>query len=410
MNKIHQDIVVILAKKPELGKVKTRIAKDTSEAFALKLAIASLDDLVINVNNSNYYDLVVATDNLEDLRWFEKNYGISGITLDRQEGADLSKKLTYIFQTLTIEYGYEKVILIPMDIPYIQSEEIISSFSRLENINYVLGPETNGGIYLIGMTNKSFNENIFDNVAWSTIDSSKTLLKNLTKANTYELKLKNDINTFPDILGSKELIQLSCPKLYTFLNSENYFSEEKRFTDFDTLDICLPTISVIIERQYKKCTEILMQTRYKPASDPKYSGYREIPSGLIKKYESAIDAAVREVKEETGISINKKEMKSNLKKFKIDKDNNLISYEPFCVSQQLKGSRSYLNIGFLFNLTKYKVNLVSNKDEAKDLSWVNIRQVQKTLEIKNNNIFPINIPILKKYFELKTKTNHERKQ
>ena len=402
MNQTHNNVVIILAKKPDIGRVKTRIAKDTSNSFAYKVSVSSLEDLLNNLNNSNYFDLVVGTDTAEDLEWYERTYNIGGITINIPTEANLSERMKYVFSNLTGEYGYHKVILIPMDMPFIQSEEIISAFSRLDNFSYVLGPETNGGIFLIGMTNKTYKAKMFNNVAWSTAHSFENLLQNFGRRETYRLKLKEDINTFPDLLANRDQIKLYCPKLYELLHQEGYYIEHgNRFVDFDTINIPLPVVSAIVERENKGTAEILLQTRNKPTTDPVYSGRLEIPSGLINRYEDASSAVIREVKEETGLNVTLNISKNPKEYFHGDKNDSVLSYEPFCVTQQIKGGRSYLSLSFICQLENQDGSLTENKYETINPNWVSLKKVRKMLADKPDSFFILNIPVLKKYLDLK---------
>ncbi|MFH1407956.1 MAG: DUF2064 domain-containing protein [Patescibacteria group bacterium] len=211
-------VTVILAKKPELGKVKSRIANVTSEDFALKLALASIEDVTSNLR-SNSYNLIVATDALEDLRWFEELHNLTGITILPSKDKNLSYKMRFVFNSLLNEHLYKTAILVPMDIPFLTSGELDFAFDKLRSNNYVLGPENNGGVYLIGMNRNSFRTELFNNVAWSTPKSFATLIDNFQKEKTYVLELKDDLNTFQDVLNNLAPIQLLCPKVYLLLKN-----------------------------------------------------------------------------------------------------------------------------------------------------------------------------------------------
>jgi len=71
------------------------------------------------------------------------------------------------------------------------------------------------------------------------------------------------------------------------------------------LDVNLPIVSAIIEREHGGEKEILVQTRWKPERDPLYSGTLEIPAGGMHVYENVYDAVKREVLEETGLRVTK---------------------------------------------------------------------------------------------------------
>lgn len=402
MNQIKKNVVIVLAKKPDFGKVKTRIAKDTSNSFAYKFSIACLDDLLNNLDNSNYFDFIVGTDSSEDLEWFERTYNISGFTINLGPESNLSEKMKFVFSHLSSVYDYEKIILIPMDMPFIQSEEIISAFTRLDKAPFVLGPETNGGVYLIGMNSKSFKKKLFDNIAWSTPHSFDTLIQNFGLKNTFKLKLKDDINAFQDILINRDQIKLYCLKVFDLLLREGYYTNNAdRYVDYDSIDICLPTISAVIERKNNGKTEILLQTRNKPTLDPIYSNCLEIPSGLIKRYEDAFSAVIREVKEETCLDVVFDSESSKHFSFEGDKNDSVLGYSPFCISQQMKGGRAYLNLGFVCSLKETNSLPIENKYETKDPHWVSLEKLEEMLKNEPNNFFLLNIPILQKYIELK---------
>ena len=216
INKNNTNVVVIFAKKPELGKVKTRIAKETSNEFAYGFSKACFSDLLHKINSSKYYNIIVATDSLGDLRWFQDNFSLDGIVIENSDDLNQSEKFDIVFDTLLNDYGYEKSILIPMDIPFINEEDIIAAFARLDNYKFVHGPEVNGGVYLIGIK-QAFAKGIFDNIRWSTSHSYSDLVGNCGKDNTYSLKLKNDLNLPGDILSLHDDIRHGCPVLYEFL-------------------------------------------------------------------------------------------------------------------------------------------------------------------------------------------------
>lgn len=402
MNQNHKNVVIVLAKKPSLGKVKTRIAQDSSNLFAYTFSVASLEDLLNNLNNSNYYDFIVGTDTREDLEWFEQTYNICGIGIKLDPQTNLSERMKYIFHTLFTVYEYQKVILIPMDTPFIQMDEIISAFSRLDKIPYVLGPETNGGVYLIGINSKYFKKKLFNGIAWSSPHSFDNLINNLGLKNTYTLKYKDDINAFQDILINRDRIKLYCPKIFNLLQREGYYLKSSdRYIDFDTINICLPTVSAVIERDNNGQTEILLQTRNKPTIDPIYTGRFEIPSGFIHRYEDAYRAMEREVKEETGLDIAFDSHALEQSIFEADKNDSVLGYSPFYISQQTKGGRAYINLSFICSIKEVDSPLKENKYETKDPHWVTVNKLEQMLKDNPSQFFPLNIPILQKYIEYK---------
>lgn len=400
-NKKKDNIVIIFAKKPELGKVKTRIAEETSENFAYEFSKSCFLDLINKLNNSDYYDLIVGVDGFDDLSWFQSNFSLEGIVIKEERGRNKkeiqSNKFENIFSTLLNKNGcsYQKAILIPMDIPFISAEDLIAAFARLDQKKFVHGPEINGGVYLIGIR-APYKKGVFKNVRWSSSHSFDDLLKNCGERFTFSLKLKNDLNAPEDIILLRDQIYNNCPILYNFLKENGYYLPIKnKYINFDDLSICIPVVSNIVERKnIKNHTEILIQTRYKPNIDPKNTGKIEIPSGLIKKYELAQDAAIRETEEETGI-ITEISKEQNIIKTVEKEGNRVVIYRPFYCQQQLKGDRSYLSIVFL---SRYKKGeLIENYRENRNPRWISLIKIKEIIKKRPEKIFNLSLSVLKEY-------------
>lgn len=405
-NKNKENALIIFAKKPELGKVKTRIAEETSKRFAYEFSKVCLVELVNKIKGSDYYDVIVAADDLNDLLWFQKNFSLEGMVVKWKDGENKqetqSNKFENIFSILLSKnsHGYKKVILIPMDIPFISQEDVIAAFARLDKKHFVLGPEINGGVYLIG-AKIPYKKGIFKKVRWSTSHSFEDLVNNTEKENTFSLKLKNDLNMPGDILRLRDEIYHNCSLLYEFLERNSYYLPVKnRYINFDDLLICLPVVSNIVQRQGDKETEILIQTRYKPSSDPDNTGKIEIPSGLIKRHELAQDAALRETKEESGITAKIAEDQKVIIHTE-KKDGSVVAvYRPFCCHQQLKGGRAYLSIAFISDYIKGSLD--ESFRESRDPRWVTLSELKKIVQERSEDVFILSLGVLKEYLKYKS--------
>lgn len=408
-NKKKENVVVVFAKRPEIGKVKTRIAEETSIRFACEFARLCFIDLVNKISNSDYYDLIVAVDSTDDLFWFKSNFTLEGMVVNWKKGGDSqrtqSNKFENIFSTLLAKdnFGYKKAILIPMDVPFLSQEDLITVFARLEQIKFVHGPEINGGVYLIGIRGP-YEKGLFDGIRWSTSESFQDLVKNCGQVNTFFLKLRNDLNMPGDILRSRDEIYHNCPNLYRFLKNNGYYlSLENRFIDFDDLSICIPVVSNLVEKRDRGGrVELLIQTRYKPTIDPKNTGKIEVPSGLIKKHELAQKAAIRETEEETGIITgisNDQQIVNYIKQ----KNGDIVAvFRPFCCHQQLKGDRAYISLAFISKYIKGKLN--ENPRENREPRWMSIKDIKKMVAQQPENIFSLTLAILKEYLSYKNIT------
>lgn len=413
-NKKRENIVIIFAKKPKIGEVKTRIAKETSFKFAYQFAKFCFLDLINRIGKSDYYDLIVAVDTYSDLSWFQDNFSLEGFVIGHgeKEGAFLgrSEKFNNIFKLFLNKngYDYKKLVLIPMDVPFISEEDIISALVRFDKKKFVYGPEVNGGVYLIGVR-APYKNNFFEGIRWSSAYTFEDLFNKTGKKNSFVLKIKNDLNLPEDILNLEKKISYNCPMLYSFLKSNGYYLPEgNRFVDFDTLSICLPVVANIVQRKENGKIKILIQTRYKPTIDPRNSNKIEIPSGLIERYELAQRAAVRETFEETGIICRISSKQRVLDKIISDDTDTLVVYKPFSCHQQLSGGRSYLVLSFISDYVKGE--LTERFRETKNPRWISLLDLEKMIIEKPNDIFPLALSVLKRYLKFKKYEEKDRKR
>lgn len=408
MNKRNDNLVIIFAKKPELGKTKTRIAAETSFSFALEFTIACFSDLLNKIRGSNFYDLVVATDSHEDAAWFEKKFNVQCFPIENSHKIErISDKFNYLFGTLTKKFKYKKIVLIPMDMPFLTEEEIIMAFVQMDNYRYVVGPETDGGVYLIGIK-QPYLDDVFENVPWSTPNSCNKLVDNMTQNSyknkeefCYKLKYKTDLNTFQLVLGLKEEIALNCPNLFLLLDRNGYYiPNENRFVDYDSLSIRVPIVACLVERikTNNEKVELLIQTRNKPAIDKTHSGLIEIPGGLMDKYCPVEEMAIKEVFEETGVKCEIIGFTPNGER-KRQGELSSLTARPFCCVQQIEGNRLYFGVVYLARYISGKPR--ENAKETKDPRWVPILKLKDLVEKKPKSIFSLYLPVLKNYLNFR---------
>lgn len=387
---MSKNLTVIFAKSPELGRTKTRIAQDTNEQFALDFTKACLRDLIQRVKGSRDYDLKFAVDSEEDRRKLRREFGLDGIVFQGPDSK--SGKFNHIFGSMLNGMGYQNGILIPMDLAFLSRKDLNAAFSDLQNKDVVLGPETNGGVYLMGLR-KPYTRNIFRGVRWSTQNSFEDLRRNCEGLSLLTLPQEYDLNTFQEVLSYRGEIAKNCPNLTKLLKVNGYYRPDAgRYVNFDRLDINIPVVCAIIERVTRRSREILLQTRYKPITDPKNTGKLEIPSGLMKKYEPAPVAAIREAREETGLVV--EIIDSTVRKDK-QGESHTISYAPFLCSQQIQGDRAYLALAFL---CRPKTQVITpNLEETRDPHWVNVYSVKERLNEKPEDFFPPIRGVLREY-------------
>ena len=187
---------MIFVRNPELGKVKTRLAKTIGNEKALHIYNLLLDhtnNVVKRVNTDKavfYSDYINSND-----QW--KNDGFLQLM---QKGNELGEKMTNAFLK-AFNLGYKKVIIIGSDCFDLDENIINQAFANLNDDEVVLGPAKDGGYYLLGM--KAFYPSLFRNKAWSTESVLSDTLLDISKLNI-SFKL---LPTLSDIDEEKDLKQ-----------------------------------------------------------------------------------------------------------------------------------------------------------------------------------------------------------
>ena len=187
-----KNLLLVFTKNPELGKVKTRLAKTVGNTTALKIYIFLLErtrDIVVKVSADKavYYSVKVRENDIWDASTFQKH---------QQVGEDLGIRMLHAFKN-GFKAGYEKVMIIGSDLYDITAETIENAFIALENNEVVIGPAEDGGYYLLGMN--SLEEKVFKNKDWGTETVRKNTLEDLKDKKVFLLGELNDVDIFEDI-------------------------------------------------------------------------------------------------------------------------------------------------------------------------------------------------------------------
>ena len=157
----------------------------------------------------------------------------------------------------------------------------------------------------------------------------------------------------------------------------------------------VPCVAAIIEKITNNEKYILIQTRQKE-DGAETNGMLELPAGKIREYENIFEALRREVKEETGLSITKILGEDNQISNFI-KGNEVISYTPYCITQNLSGAYSIILNTFL---CEAKGELLTETIESQNIHWIKIEELKKILKNNPEKIFLFHINALQKYLKL----------
>lgn len=186
--------LLIFARNPELGKVKSRLAKSIGPKNALKIYLQLLDKTKEIALKVNCFRVVFYSDFVDFHDIFDPTYFYK----DQQYGEGLGERMNNAM-TSSFEEGADKVIIIGSDCYELRSSLIQEAFELLNDKDLVLGPAEDGGYYLIGM--KKPLTAIFENKEWGNSDVLlDTLLTIKEKGLTFHLlETLNDVDTIEDL-------------------------------------------------------------------------------------------------------------------------------------------------------------------------------------------------------------------
>ncbi len=183
-NILPPPLLLIFIKNPELGKAKTRVAKTTGDEAALRIYMELLDitrnvTLAVKADRFLFYSQHVDEGDAWPNDQFIKKL---------QDGEDLGERMAHAF-----EKGFQqhqKVVIIGSDCAALSPYIINMAFEKLDEKDFVLGPATDGGYYLLGMN--TFEPSVFENIDWST---EKVATQTIHKM----LSLKKSIFLLPEL-------------------------------------------------------------------------------------------------------------------------------------------------------------------------------------------------------------------
>jgi len=185
-------LLIIFTRNPELGKVKTRLAKTIGDQSALeiyKFLLNHTNTITTNLTVSKqvHYSIKIRDNDLWDEVVYNKK---------QQLGDDLGLRMNHAFEQ-GFKDGFQKIIIIGSDMYDLSQSDIEKAFSELENHNFVLGPAEDGGYYLIGM--KQLKSSIFLHKKWGTHTVLEDTLADLKDESIKLLPLRNDVDIYEDI-------------------------------------------------------------------------------------------------------------------------------------------------------------------------------------------------------------------
>lgn len=193
-------VLLVFAKAPAPGRVKTRLAAEIGEEAASRI-YREMGRRVVEGVAAGAYDVVVCYDppdaEAEVRSWLGPP---DGVRFRPQARGDLGARLRAAFRE-AFDDGAGPVCAIGTDAPDVDPGLVTRAFRALRSDDVVVGPAEDGGYYLIGLARPE--PELFRSVPWST---SRVLEATRARARERslslgELEALSDVDTAADLAG-----------------------------------------------------------------------------------------------------------------------------------------------------------------------------------------------------------------
>ena len=192
----QERILLIFAKEPRPGQVKTRLAAEIGADEAARI-YQEMGKRIVDQLRGGGYRSIVCFDPPDAFSALADWLGPQGLEFLPQVEGGLGTRLEAAFRE-----GFGRataVVVVGTDAPDVDSEVVEEAFRKLKEADLVLGPATDGGYYLLGLRSEA--PELFQQIPWST---PAVLAATLERAKTLGLSIATlpplpDVDTLEDL-------------------------------------------------------------------------------------------------------------------------------------------------------------------------------------------------------------------
>lgn len=180
--------LVVFAKVPQRGSVKTRLASSIGEEAALAFYVECLGGVLDAVTGNANWDVEIAI--TPDQRGARTFFGRWNVSLSSQGEGNLGNRL---MRFLGGAKPGTPVIIIGSDIPDITADHIQGAVDQLSHAALAIGPSPDGGFWLVGAS-RAPPSDLFSGVRWSTRWALADTLAKIDEALVSRLEMLEDVD------------------------------------------------------------------------------------------------------------------------------------------------------------------------------------------------------------------------
>ena len=196
--------IIIFAKEPVPGKVKTRLIPALGGNNAARLYEQMFEHVINTIVASQLAEAYLYVTPESNRQYFQKRASCKDLQIRIQQGKDLGQKMfNALNETLN---HYKRAVLIGTDCPFLDAAHLHQAIAALainqaNNNTMVFTPALDGGYVLVGAS--KICREVFDTIDWGTarvMSQTRTAMKN-KQIQWQELDSLQDIDR-PEYLSS----------------------------------------------------------------------------------------------------------------------------------------------------------------------------------------------------------------
>lgn len=164
---MNQTQLIVFAKAPVAGRVKTRLTPPLTPEQAAAVHAASLQDVVARAASTTAGAQIMYDDSPDAAAWFGTTF--PDLPRGPQAAGDLGDRMSDAFAQ-AFEAGASAVAIIGSDSPTLPAGLLEDALSVVPAHDVVLGPAVDGGYYFVALRREAWPAALpmFRQIAWST--------------------------------------------------------------------------------------------------------------------------------------------------------------------------------------------------------------------------------------------------
>ena len=185
--------IVIFARAPQLGEVKTRLAKTIGAERALALYEAFLDDTCALTQGLGARRIIAVAGDVDHPR-VQHLAKSQRLVVEPQGDGDLGERMA---RAIATHVAAGPVVIVGSDSPTLPRAYVHQALDELMTNDVVIGPSDDGGYYLVGA--RVPVPELFAGVRWSTPEVLATTLERLGARPHALLPAWHDVDSAEDL-------------------------------------------------------------------------------------------------------------------------------------------------------------------------------------------------------------------